>query len=305
MLIANLGLFVTLIAWGSTAPVIFELLKDWDPISFVAARFLLTATIFTVWLWISEGRFMGRGGVIPWRHVLILSAILALFSVLLTVAINYSNPINIAVIGAASPVSASLIDRFLTGRTPPKPVMLALPFAVLGGVLADVDLKSMMAGGDIFHFQGGEIIMVGCVFLWPLYSALLQKWFDGMSQLRRTTLTFTMATPMVVSVATVLLLGGWETLPAEVPDARGWGLFLWTCIATSILGTFIWNVCVGRIGIVIATMFMNLVPAVTIVISMMFGLEPRIEQVIGCVVVVLAVAQAQIRLHFAKRKGSG
>ena len=30
MLIANLGLFLTVIAWGSTAPVIKELLKEWD-----------------------------------------------------------------------------------------------------------------------------------------------------------------------------------------------------------------------------------------------------------------------------------
>lgn len=299
MLVANLGLVLTLIAWGSTAPVIFELLKDWDPISLVAARFILTSVIFAVWLRIAEGSMLGRGAI-PWREVLILGGILAVFSILLTVAIRYSNPINIAVIGAASPVSASLIDRVLTGRNPPKAILAAIPIAVVGGLFADVDIDSMMAGGDVFHFQGGELIMLGCVFLWPLYSSLMQRWFDGMSQLRRTALSFTAATPMVALVAIVLLVTGWESLPAEIPDARGWGLFVWTSVATSILGTLMWNVSVGKIGVVIATMFLNLIPAVAIAISMMFGIEPRMEQLIGCALVIAAVAQAQIRLYFSR-----
>jgi len=295
--VANIGLFLTVIAWGSTAPILYELLKTWDPITLVAARFLLTTVIFAVWLRIAEGGLLGSGSI-PWRQVLILGGILALFSILLTVAIQYSNPINIAVIGAASPVSASLIDRFLTGRNPPRAILVAIPIAVIGGLFADLDIDSLMSGGDAFHFQGGEIVMIGCVFLWPLYSSLMQRWFEGMSQLRRTALSFTAATPMVVVAAAILVWSGWEALPAEVPDMRGWGLFLWTSLATSILGTFLWNVSVGRIGVVIATMFLNLIPAVAIVISMMFGIEPRMEQIIGCTLVVAAVAQAQYRLYF-------
>lgn len=43
MLVANLGLFLTVIAWGSMAPVVNELLKEWDPITLAAARFVLTS----------------------------------------------------------------------------------------------------------------------------------------------------------------------------------------------------------------------------------------------------------------------
>ncbi len=303
MLVANFGLFLTVIAWGSTAPVINELLKEWDPITLVAARFMLTTAIFLVWLRIAEGGFLGRG-MIPWRPVLILGGILALFSAFLTIAIRLSDPITIAVIGAAGPVSASLINRFLAGENPPKAVLAALPVVVIGGIIADVDIAALMDGRDAFHFKGGEIIMVGCVFLWPLYSALVQRWFDGMSQLRRTALSFASATPMILFGTAILLALGVEEIPARMPDARGWGLFLWTSLATSILGTFLWNVSVGRIGVVIATMFLNLIPAVAIVIAMMFGIEPRMEQLVGCALVVAAVAQAQIRLYLAKKNAS-
>ncbi|NQV45054.1 MAG: EamA family transporter [Rhodospirillales bacterium] len=301
MLMANLGLVMTLIFWGTMTPVVNELLKEWDPVTLVAARFLVTSAVFLVWLRLSEGGFLGRG-MIPWRQVLVLGGILALFSVLITVAIRFSNPITIAVIGAAGPISASLIDRLLTGRNPPWAVLTAIPLVVVGGVIADIDLDALSAGEAAFHFQGGEIIMVGCVFLWPLYSALMQRWFDGMSQLRRTALSFISAMPMVLGVAAILLVLGWEDIPHEMPDARGWGLFLWTTLATSIIGTFLWNVSVGRLGVVIATMFLNLIPGVAILTAMMFGIEPRMEQLIGCGLVIVAVAQAQIRLFLFKKK---
>jgi len=301
VLMANLGLVMTLIFWGTMTPVVNELLKEWDPVTLVAARFLVTSAVFLVWLRLSEGGFLGRG-MIPWRQVLVLGGILALFSVLITVAIRFSNPITIAVIGAAGPISASLIDRLLTGRNPPWAVLTAIPLVVVGGVIADIDLDALSAGEAAFHFQGGEIIMVGCVFLWPLYSALMQRWFDGMSQLRRTALSFISAMPMVLGVAAILLVLGWEDIPHEMPDARGWGLFLWTTLATSIIGTFLWNVSVGRLGVVIATMFLNLIPGVAILTAMMFGIEPRMEQLIGCGLVIVAVAQAQIRLFLFKKK---
>jgi len=301
LLIANLGLVLTLITWGTMTPIVNELLKTWDPVMLVAARFIVTAAVFLIWLRLSEGGFLGRG-LIPWRQVLILGGILATFCILVTVAIRFSNPINIAVIGAAGPISASLIDRLVTGRNPPPAVLSAIPLVFVGGIVADVDFEALSMGRDAFQFQGGEIIMVGCVFLWPLYSALMQRWCDGMSQLRRTALSFITAMPMILAVAFVLILLGWEHIPREVPDARGWGLFLWTTLATSIVGTFLWNVSVGRIGVVIATMFMNLIPGVVILTAMMFGIEPRMEQLIGCGLVIVAVVQAQVRLFFYNKK---
>lgn len=299
MLTANLGLMLTVIAWGSTAPVIHELLKEWDPIVLVAARLVVTSAVFMIWLRVVEGRFLGKG-MVPVREVLILGGILALFTILLTLAIRFSNPISIAVIGAAGPIAASLINRILTGQNPPGAVMNAIPIVVVGGVIADVDMEALLGGGDALYFQGGEIIMVFCVFLWPLYSSLMQRWFDGSSQLRRTTLSFASATPIVICAAVFTIVMGWESLPARIPDAKGWGLFLWATFATSIIGTFMWNVSVGRLGVVVATMVLNLIPGVAILTAMIFGIEPRIEQIIGCLLVIAAVGQAQYRLYFRK-----
>ncbi len=301
MLLANLGLFFTVIAWGSTAPVLNELLKTWDPVVLTAARFVLSSSVFLVWLKLAEGR-LGWVGGIPWREVAILSIILTVFTMLLTYAIRFSNPINVSIIAAAGPVAASLIDRMLTGRNPPRAVMMALPLAVFGGIFASVDIDAIGSGGGFLKIEGGEIIMIAAVFLWPLYSALLQRWFSGMSQLRRTTLTFAGATPMLVIAAGILVLSGVESIPPAIPGIDNLALLAWTSLATSILGTYLWNVSVGKLGIVVATMFLNLIPMVAILVSMMFGIEPRMEQMVGGVLVIAAVVQAQVRSYFGPKR---
>lgn len=299
MLGANLGLFATIIAWGSTAPVINELLKQTDPMVLTATRSILTSLVFFIWLQVAEGK-TARYLEIPWRPVLILGGILATFTILFTYAIKFSNPINVSIIVAAGPVSASLVDYVLTGRKPSKAIYLALPLAVLGGIIASVDLRALMNGESAMRFEGGEIFMVIGVFLWSLYSALLQRWFEGVSLLRRTALTFYSATPIYLVIAAVLLFSGIESLPAGNFDNKYLMFFVWSSLATSILGTYLWHIGVRKLGIIVATMFLNLIPVVAILVSIAFGIEPRIEQLLGGVLVVIAVVQVQIRSMVVK-----
>ncbi|MBT4890191.1 MAG: EamA family transporter [Rhodospirillales bacterium] len=299
---ANVGLFLTVIAWGSTAPVINELLKEMDPLVLSAARYIFTSVIFIIWLKIAEGK-IGSLVDMPWKPAMILGGIMCAFIMLFTWAIHFSNPISVSIIVAAGPVAASLVDRMVTGRRPQKAVFMALPLAVLGGLIASVDFQSILSGGDIFRFEGGEALMIVGVFLWPLYSTLIQRWFEGMSQLRRTAITFVAATPMIVCIAGVFVLLGLESLPKGNFDTKYIMYFVWSSLATSILGTYLWNIGVQRLGIVIATMFLNLIPVVAVLVSMMFGLEPRMEQLLGGVLVIIAVVQAQLRtLVFNKNK---
>jgi drug/metabolite transporter (DMT)-like permease len=297
---ANIGLFFTIIAWGSTAPVINELLKQTDPIVLTTARFLLTSFVFFVWLEIAEGK-SGRLIIIPWRQVLSLGLIMTTFSLLFTYAIQYSNPINVSIIVASGPVVASLVNWMMTGEKPQKVVYVSIPLAVIGGIVASVDIRGLINGEGGLLFEGGEIFMLFGVFLWSLYSALLQKWFVGVSQLRRTALTFFSATPMFICIAVVVVSLGWETLPAGDYDTKYLGFFIWSSLATSILGTYLWNIGVKNLGIIVATIFLNLIPIVAILVSMMFGIEPRIEQLIGGVLVIAAVAQAQVRGFMSKK----
>ncbi len=302
MLIANLGLLLTVLAWGSTAPVLNELLKTWDPVALTTVRFTLTSVVFLVWLRLAEGRIV-LPGVFPWRQVLWVSVILTSFTTLLTFAIDYSNPINISIISAAGPLAAAVVDRVLNGRNPPGAILMAIPFVVAGGVFSGVDLAAFGESGPVFRFEPGDALMLIAVFLWPTYSALLQRWFGDMSQLRRTSLSFLGATPMIGIVLLVLMLTGVESLPDHIPDAQAWSFVIWTSLATSILGTYFWNVGVKHLGVVVGTMFLNMIPMVAIGVSILFGIQPRMEQIAGGVLVMAGVAAAQYGSMRRQRAG--
>jgi drug/metabolite transporter (DMT)-like permease len=295
-----MGLVLTVIAWGSTAPVLNELLKTWDPVVLTVVRFSLSSIIFCVWLRVSEGR-TGNASNQPWGQILWIGAILASFTTMLTYAIDYSNPINISIISAASPIAAAFVNRFVNGTMPPRAIMFAIPVVVAGGVFSGVDFAAFGQGLSIFRFEPGDAIMLVAVVLWSTYSILLQRWFGEASQLRRTTLSFISATPMVFVICAVLVVSGVESLPTQMPNAKGWGFVLWTSLATSILGTYCWNVGVKQLGVVVGTMFLNLIPMVAIGVSVWFGIEPRLEQILGCVLVVLGVGSAQYCSIRAKR----
>lgn len=301
MLWANAGLIVTVIAWGSTAPVVHELLKTWDPLVLTAARFVLTAPVFLIWLRLAEGS-IGRGSAgLPWRPVIVLSLLLGGFATIYTIGIRFANPITVAIIGSAGPVAAGVIDWLLTGRRIPRTVLTAIPLAVAGGAVATADFGGT---SGVFDLRGGEILVVIAVVLWPLYSSLLQKWLDGASQLRRTALTFAGAAPILVASASLAVAFGIEDPPVAFADTGGWALFVWSSLAISIMGTLCWNIGVAHVGIVIATMFLNMIPMVAVLVSMLFGVEPRIEQLVGGLIVIVAVVQAQLRTFLAKRRGT-
>jgi len=287
---ANGLLMLTAVAWGTTAPVFHELLKTWDPITITTLRFALTTPLFFVWLRLSEGPRIPPLSGRAWRETLMLGFLLTAFAVVLNIGIRLSDPVTAAVYSSAAPLISGLLDWALNGRRPTRGVIMGIPFAVAGGVLASVDL------GDIGHARfntAGSVWLFGSVMLWPLFSMLLQRWLTGLSQLRRTTVSFAASVPFGVVATVIALAFGYESLPDAVPDARGYVLIAWTVFGTSIVGTLCWNIGVSKLGISIASMFLNFIPIVAIVVSIWFGITPRPEQLAGALFVMAGVALAQ------------
>lgn len=287
---ANGLLMLTAIAWGTTAPVFHELLKTWDPLSITTVRFILTMPLFYIWLRISEGVHRPPLSRRAWCETLMLGFLLVAFAVVLNIGIHLSDPITAAVYSAGAPLVSGVLDWLLNGRRPARTVVLGIPFAVAGGILASVDIADL--GGTNFN-TAGSLWLLGAVILWPLYSALLQRWLTGLSQLRRTTVSFAAAVPFGIVATAIALASGIETLPNTMPDTRGYVLIGWSVVGTSIVGTLCWNIGVSRLGISVASMFLNFIPVVAIIVSIGFGISPRPEQLAGALLVMIGVAIAQ------------
>lgn len=66
-----------------------------------------------------------------------------------------------------------------------------------------------------------------------------------------------------------------------------------------------WNPGVKRLGVAVASMHLNLIPLVAALTAVSPGFEPRVEQLVGGLLVVAGVLQAQYRRLAKARAATG
>ncbi|HQD83333.1 MAG TPA: DMT family transporter [Quisquiliibacterium sp.] len=116
-----------------------------------------------------------------------------------------------------------------------------------------------------------------------------------MAQLRRTFIP-TVGTVMWLTLAWAVLLAiGFVAPPSKVPDAEAVTYLLITAVFATAVGGVTWNIGVNRIGLAAGALWQNTVPVFAVLISMLFGLRPTPEQVLGGALVISGVLYMQWR----------
>lgn len=292
---ANAALMITVLLWGSMLPVLDVLLRQYDPFTLNAARYVLAIPLSLTMLRMAEaGPFLPRG-VSVWR-LLWLGGGIAGFVTFFNFGIIYSDTVTAIAIMAAGPVVANLVARFGFGEAPAPGIMLALAASFAGGVLAMLDLSK---SGFYIGFKGGEPLLVAATGCWAWYSLAAQRWMEGVSQLRITGLTVPAAGVWVFAAYLALSGTGYVQLPPPMPGAREVGLVAWSALGGASIAVFLWNYGVRHIGLQVSAMFMNLTPIVGVLVAIWFGATPRIEQMLGGALIVGAVIWVQTRRNAA------
>ena len=294
MLRANLGLLVTVLAWGSMIPCVNAMVPRWDPFFLTSSRYVVAGPLFLLIVVLVESRHgLGRA-LADWRVWLLGTVGVGMFGPLLIVGFAHTNPFTAAVLSAMAPAINAAV-AWIGFREPlDRSTLPAIGLAIAGGVIATDD----PGGADgPFALRGGEILIVGATACWAWYSLMAQRWLAGWSQLRITGLTI--ATGSVASVAVYILaaLAGlaplWPTVPHSALDV---GLFSWMTIGPVILGFFLWHYAVRQLGFVVASLFLNLTPVVAILITAVaFAVYPTPLQLLGGALVLAGVLQSQLR----------
>jgi drug/metabolite transporter (DMT)-like permease len=299
MLRANLGLLVTVLAWGSMIPCVNAMVPRWDPFLLTSSRYAIAGPLFLLIVVLVESRHgLGRA-LANWRVWLLGAVGVGLFGPLLIVGFAHTNPITAAVLSAMAPAINAAV-AWIGFREPlDRSSLPAIGLAIAGGVIATYDPSG--ADGP-FALRGGEILIVAATACWAWYSLMAQRWLAGWSQLRITGLT--VATGSVASVAIFVLaaLVGLAPLRPTLPHtALDVGLFSWMTIGPVILGFFLWHHAVRKLGFVVASLFLNLTPVVAILLTALaFAVYPTPLQLLGGALVLAGVLQSQLR-HLSPR----
>ena len=293
LLVGTVCYMLASLFWGMNIPMTAILFRTFDPIFMAPVRVTIGALVLLgIVLAVHGWRGLGIG--IPVSRLAAMTLSMAGFYVLYNLGLRYTNTITAAAIMAGGPVYTALILRMLF-RTPlERGFWTAAALTLIGAGIAVYGRASDTGQG--LTLQGGEPLILLSMVCWTLYSIWSQRWYDpAVPQLRRT------YAALVGSALWLFLFWAFARAtgligPPELnpgPDAVVWLLI--TAVFATALGGFAWNIGVNRVGIAAGTLWQNTVPVFAVLISLLFGIVPTFEQVIGGAIVIAGVLYMQWR----------
>ncbi|MBV8191547.1 MAG: DMT family transporter [Alphaproteobacteria bacterium] len=297
-----LGAFAAMLfvgaSWGANVPVTKVMLSYFDLMPMVALRTIAAAVTLGVVLLLAEGSQALRVTIDAGRFLL-LGLMVASFFGLYALGLRYSNPITAAAVQVAGPLVSAATVRVVTGLRFDPGFGVALALTLLGGLIL---AASSLSGAGHLTFGGGEVVVLGTNVVWTLYSIKVQAWFaDSASQLHRAYVAALSAMFWLVlcGLGAVALLGACS--PFAVGDPWVWTQLLGVAGMASGMGSYAWNIGVSRLGVAIASLWVNLVPFFAVLWSMAYGFIPNVYQIAGGLVALSGVVYMQWRKLQASR----
>jgi len=294
---AALGLLMTAFMWATMVPFVAALLPFFDPYLLSVLRYGLALPLLVALVLVLERQnpFNHRAG---WGRLFVLGGAMAGFSTFYTLGILYSNPLTAAVVLSVNPIVAALLTRVMIGTRLSPSVIIAIVLSVVGALLV---VRGGPGGGvsEVFGFQlgfqGGELLLILAVTCWSWYSLKVQSWFPDLTNLRVTTLT---AGTAVIWLGAVYVLFVFTGLARPFGDMPGFGpisMLLWLSWGAAAVAIVFWHHGVGRLGVPVATLYINLIPVFAFVLSaFMFNITPNAYQIVGGLIVLTGVVQVQV-----------
>lgn len=189
-----------------------------------------------------------------WKPILLLGLLgIGAFNALLYSGLQHTTATNTLLLQAAIPPAVMLFDRLLFGARAGSLQVLGVAASVLG--VAVIVFEGDPAAALRLHFGLGDVLVLGAVVAWGLYTVLLR--------LRPPISPVSLiATTFLIGIVTMAPLAAWEwqagrTIHWSVPVA---GAFLYVSLLPSLLSYFIYNSAARTVGPARAGQAITLLP---------------------------------------------
>ena len=280
-------------SWGMNIPLTTVLFRTIDAFALAPLRVAAAAAALAAIALATLGPGALRLPIAACRLALMTLAMASFFT-LYNLGLQFTNTITAAALMAGGPVYAALTLRVATGQRLEPGFWGAAVLTLLGGGLAVWGRASTSGQGLVL--QGGEPLIVLSTVCWTLYSVYSQRWFDPrVPQLRRTFASLAGSVGWLLLVWAGVLAAGLVAPPSRAPDGQAIAFFAITALFSTALGPFAWNIGVARVGLAMGTIWQNTVPVWGVLVSMLFGIVPTVQQVAGGAIVIAGVLYMQWR----------
>ena len=276
----HLMAFLAVLIWGMTFIASKVLVGLLDPYWLIVLRFTLAWAVLFL-LSPKPLKLLDRkteGSVI-----LCGIAGVTLYYIFQNVALVYSTAANTGVISAASPLFTALILYFFGRRVKLSPLFFVGCVLCVGGIA----VISWGGGGAEMHLFG-DFFAVLAMAAWGLYCVLILR-TNGteLSELQMTRKIFFWGT--VLCIPPALVLG--ELMPLTVFTGGGlalWGNLLYVAVLSSAVSYLFWGEATKKIGAVTTSVYLYLLPVVTVIGSAVILREKVTVATVVAIVAILA-----------------
>ncbi|WP_318582635.1 DMT family transporter [Bacillus paranthracis] len=205
------------------------------------------------------------------------------FNFFFFLGMKHTEAMNGALIMATNPLVTTLLASVILREKIVKRQGIGMLLALIGVVFV-LTQGSFIAIQNLSFSKGDFYILLGNI-CWALYGVLGRKFIKTGSPIQTTTYTMTIG----ALAFTIMSFTQKSTVPLFEITLLAWGAILFMAIGMSVLGYLWWNNGIAQIGAARTSLFFNLVPVVTMIISFLEGVNIAPAQCIGMILVITGV----------------
>jgi drug/metabolite transporter (DMT)-like permease len=256
--LAGIGLVnLATLTWATNIILGRWLREDIGPLSLAAARFFVASLFFAILLQRqpAQERRLGKD-----RFLLLGMALagVATFAPTLYLALRFTTAVNVTLINGFGPLITGLLATLLIHE----PISRR---QITGAILGLAGIAILISGGSFAfwkeaHADVGDLISLGAVTLWALYSVLGRWVMRHRSALSATAFSSFLGLPFLVVAAAFELQHLSVNIGPGGQTIRLILAILYIGVAPTVVGFLAWNAGVRRLGASGAMVFYNTLP---------------------------------------------
>ncbi|WP_047986500.1 DMT family transporter [Ornithinibacillus californiensis] len=294
--------FIAAVSWGAMFPVAHAAFQYIDPFYFTIIRYGAVTIILVVMLFWKEGKkaFRLEGqGLSLWFFGTMAFVIYNLLIFWGEDLMGESGVMVASVMEALMPMISILIVWIIFHKRPHTFTAICVFVSLVGAML-------VITKGNVKAFIGAtdDIIPTLLIFIavigWVIYTMGGSK-FSGWSALRYSTLTCLLGTLTAGVVVVIATLIGYVSIPTGEVILATAPHSLFMIVFPGLIALLGWNVGVSILSPINALLFINFVPVTTLVISMYQGYEVTRFDLLGTILIILALLANNIFVRLQKK----